>query len=166
MKKGDIKEAEVLSFIKHYTNNHGFPPSYREISANTGIKSTNSVKKYVDRLVDKNLIIKHDNKSRSLGFNKSEAKRQIINIPILGKVAAGTPILAEENIEDALVQKELSEKALRYLHELDEPYKEGFMLSVFGGFSLKDISSIFGKSESWARVTFYRAKQKLLEKMR
>lgn len=71
-----------------------------------------------------------------------------------------------ENIEDAFIQKELSESALACLHELEEPYKEVFMLSVFGGFSLKDISAIFGKSESWARVTFYRAKQKLLERMR
>ena len=70
------------------------------------------------------------------------------------------------SIEDAFVQKELSKKALHCLHELEEPYKEVFMLSVFGGFSLKDISTIFGKSESWARVTFYRAKQKLLERMR
>lgn len=70
------------------------------------------------------------------------------------------------SIEDAFVQKELSQKALLCLHSLEEPYKEVFMLSVFGGFSLKDISLIFGKSESWARVTFYRAKQKLLEKMR
>ncbi len=72
----------------------------------------------------------------------------------------------DRNIEEVFVQKELSQKALRCLHDLEEPYKEVFMLSVFGGFSLKDISSIFGKSESWARVTFYRAKQKLLEKMR
>lgn len=71
-----------------------------------------------------------------------------------------------EDIEDSFVQKELSQKALLCLHELEEPYKEVFMLSVFGGFSLKDMSSVFGKSESWARVTFYRAKQKLLERMR
>ncbi len=70
------------------------------------------------------------------------------------------------DIEESFLQKELSKKALSYLHDLEEPYKEVFMLSVFGGFSFKDISGIFGKSESWARVTFYRAKQKLLEKMR
>ena len=70
-----------------------------------------------------------------------------------------------KTVEEAFLQKELSEKALACLHELEEPYKEVFMLSVFGGFSLKDISSLFGKSESWARVTFYRAKQKLLERM-
>lgn len=72
----------------------------------------------------------------------------------------------EQNPEESFVQKELSEKALKCLHELEEPYKEVFMLSVFGGFSLKDISLTFGKSESWARVTFYRARQKLSEKMR
>ena len=70
------------------------------------------------------------------------------------------------SIEDSFAQKELSQKALRCLHRLEEPYKEVFMLSVFGGFSLKDISAVFGKSESWARVTFYRAKQKLSEGMR
>ena len=41
--------------------------------------------------------------------------------------------------------------------------EEVFMLFVFGGLSLKDISTIFGKSESWARVTYYRAKQKIME---
>lgn len=70
------------------------------------------------------------------------------------------------NIEESFLQKELSKKALACLHDLEEPYKEVFMLSVFGDFSLKDISAIFGKSESWARVTFYRAKQKLSERMR
>ncbi|MBP3414189.1 MAG: sigma-70 family RNA polymerase sigma factor [Clostridia bacterium] len=70
------------------------------------------------------------------------------------------------DIEDSFIQKDLSGKALSCLHELEEPYKEVFMLSVFGQISLKEISRIFGKSESWARVTFYRAKQKLIEKMR
>ena len=75
-------------------------------------------------------------------------------------------ICAPDCIEDAFIRKELSQKALLCLHELEDPYKEVFMLSVFGGFSLKDISKIFNKSESWARVTFYRAKQKLSERMR
>lgn len=70
------------------------------------------------------------------------------------------------DIEGSFEQKELTEKAFACLHELEEPYKEVFMLSVFGQLSLKDISKLFGKSESWARVTFYRAKQKLSEKMR
>lgn len=68
--------------------------------------------------------------------------------------------------EESYVQKELSQKALTCLHSLKEPYKEVFMLSVFGGLSFAQISTLFKKSESWARVTFYRAKQKLQEMMR
>ncbi len=69
------------------------------------------------------------------------------------------------DLEQHFVEKDLTEKALKCLHELDEPYKEVFMLAVLGQVSLKDISKMFGKSESWARVTFYRAKQKLSERM-
>lgn len=70
------------------------------------------------------------------------------------------------SLEESFARAELSQKALRCLHELDEPYKEVFSLFVFDGFSHRDIGSVFGKSESWSRVTFYRAKQKLLERMR
>ena len=80
-------------------------------------------------------------------------------------LASAENISHTDNVEEAFIQKELSQKALRCLHQLQEPYKEVFMLCVFGGFSLKDISALFGKSESWARVTYYRAKQKLLEGM-
>lgn len=82
------------------------------------------------------------------------------------------PLDSEKELEDTcstqvlFEQKEISQQALHCLHELEEPYKEVFMLCVFGGFSLKDISLLFCKSESWARVTFYRAKQKLSERMR
>lgn len=68
--------------------------------------------------------------------------------------------------EEAFINKELTSQAMDCLHRLDEPYKEVFMLCVFGQVSLKEISHLFGKSESWARVTFYRAKQKLSEEMR
>ena len=74
--------------------------------------------------------------------------------------------VGDDNVEDLFVRQEQVKEALSKLHTLEEPYKEVFMLSVFGGFALKEISSIFGKSESWARVTFYRAKQKLLERMK
>ena len=73
---------------------------------------------------------------------------------------------ASESPEEIIIEKELSEKAVACLNELDEPYREVFTLSVVGELSLKEISTMYGKSESWARVTFYRAKQKLLEKLR
>ena len=53
----------------------------------------------------------------------------------------------------------------RQLHALPEPYREVFTLRVFGDLSFKDIAGIFEKTESWAKVTYYRAKDKLIEKM-
>lgn len=83
------------------------------------------------------------------------------SVEIKEDITDDTPDLAE-----SFIQKELSKEAFAKLHELDEPYKEVFMLNVFANLSLNEISALFGKSESWARVTFYRAKKKLQEKMR
>ena len=82
--------------------------------------------------------------------------------PLENSVDAESPF----DTVDILENKELAQKAFSVLHSLEEPYKEVFMLSVFAGLSLKEISSLFGKSESWARVTFYRAKQRITERMR
>ena len=87
-------------------------------------------------------------------FNEQKRK-QPISQPISEN---STPDIAE-----LFEEKELAGRAFSALHALEEPYKEVFMLSVFGGLSLKDISAMFGKSESWARVTYYRAKQKIME---
>ncbi len=87
-------------------------------------------------------------------FNEQKRKQ-----PIAQRISSdSTPDIAE-----LFEEKDLADQAFSCLHALVEPYKEVFMLSVFGGLSLKDISAMFGKSESWARVTFYRAKQKIME---
>jgi len=54
----------------------------------------------------------------------------------------------------------------RHLHELEEPYREVFMLKVFGELRYEQIASLFGKKDSWARVIFYRAKLKLQERIK
>ncbi len=77
-----------------------------------------------------------------------------------------TSELNTPDIVDSFIDKELSAEAFAKLHLLEEPYKEVFMLSVFANLSLKEISTLFNKSESWARVTYYRARKKLMEKMR
>lgn len=124
MKKGDLKEAQILEFIKCYSAENGIAPSYREISVGVNIKSTNSVKKYVDRLVEKKLIVKHDNKSRSLNYiqTREELNQEMVTIPLIGKVAAGSPILAFENVEDKFI---LSKSIFNTNQEL-------FMLRVSG----------------------------------
>lgn len=74
-------------------------------------------------------------------------------------------ILVESTIEQSLLSKESVFNIHKELHSLDEPYKEVFMLRVFGDLSFSQIGSLFEKTESWARVTYHRAKMKLKERM-
>ena len=69
-------------------------------------------------------------------------------------------------LEEVLADEELLRQVHRIIHEMDEPYKEVFTLKVFGDLSFKDISSLFGKTESWARVTYHRARKKIIEMLR
>ncbi len=77
-----------------------------------------------------------------------------------------TMIQTVSDIAETAEIKALSAQAMDCLSGLDSPYREVFELGVFGGVSLKEISRLYGKSESWARVTFYRAKQKIMERMK
>lgn len=67
-----------------------------------------------------------------------------------------------ENIEQMISDSETSVRIHHLLHRMDEPYREIFSLRVFAELKFSDIGNIFGKSENWASVTFYRAKQKLI----
>ena len=71
----------------------------------------------------------------------------------------------EKSIIDKIIDSETNEKLLKIIHNLDEPYKEVFTLRVYGEVSFKQIGDIFNKTESWARVTFYRSKIKIKEKL-
>ena len=74
-------------------------------------------------------------------------------------------ILADSKFEQNLLSKESVFKIHKELHSLGEPYKEVFMLRVFGDLSFSQIGSLFEKTESWARVTYHRAKMKLKERI-
>lgn len=63
---------------------------------------------------------------------------------------------------ERLMDQETAFRIHQYLHEMPEPYKEVFSLRVFGELPFEQIAKLFGKSSGWARVTFYRAKQKIL----
>ena len=77
-----------------------------------------------------------------------------------------TELIPDKNdIELNFEDKETARKIHRVIHDLEEPYKEVFTLRVFGELSYRDIADIFGKSENWARVIYYRAKLKILEKL-
>lgn len=77
---------------------------------------------------------------------------------------ANVDLLAvRHSIEDSYCLKETATSAHRILSELDEPYKEVFSLRAFGELSFKQIADLFGKTETWARVTYHRARLKIKE---
>lgn len=101
MNKSDLneKEQKVLEFIISQVKDTGYPPSVREICKSVGFKSTCSAHQYIQRLTDKGYLEKSNLKMRALKVVEDE-KEDTIALPIIGKVAAGEPILATENIED------------------------------------------------------------------
>ena len=68
-----------------------------------------------------------------------------------------------DNIEQQLSDNDTAMRIHKHLHSLDEPYREVFSLRVFAKLKFDDIGKIFGKSGNWARVTFFRAKEKLIQ---
>lgn len=73
--------------------------------------------------------------------------------------------LSGESLEDHLLTKESAFEIHKALHRLSEPYKEVFSLRVFGELPFSQIGELFGKTESWARVTYHRARMKIKEEM-
>ncbi len=98
MKKSEQKMQDILNFMQKYIEDFGYPPTYREISVGVRLKSINSIKEYLDRLESNGYIKRQNSKSRSIEIVKP--KQNSINLPIVGEVAAGQPILAEQNIEN------------------------------------------------------------------
>ena len=70
-----------------------------------------------------------------------------------------------KSLEKSLMDSETSIRIHRILHEMEDPYKEVFQLRIFGELSFQQIGSIFGKTETWARVTYHRARIKIKERM-
>lgn len=93
----NVQEKRVFDYLKEQIREKGYPPSIREICAELNFKSTSSVHQYIARLAEKGYIDKGDLKTRAI---KIVGDEPTISIPIVGKVAAGEPILAQENIED------------------------------------------------------------------
>ena len=71
----------------------------------------------------------------------------------------------DKGIEEKLSDRDMSLRIHSIIHNLEEPYKEVFQLRIFGELSFKEIGSIFGKTETWARVTYHRARLKIKERM-
>ncbi|AIY83203.1 MAG: transcriptional repressor LexA [Clostridium baratii] len=123
MLEGKDKQSQIYEFLKNFTENKGYPPSVREICEAVSLKSTSTVHGHLKRLEKKGLIKRDPTKPRALEIVElSQPKREMINIPIIGDITAGTPILATENIQDTFTLP------IDYIKH----NKELFMLKVYG----------------------------------
>lgn len=99
------QQSRILEFIRSEVNSKGYPPSVREICQAVGLKSTSTVHGHLRRLEKKGYIRRDSTKPRAIELLDSSSdiisdKKEIAHIPVIGKVTAGEPILAVENIEE------------------------------------------------------------------
>ncbi len=105
MAQGKIskKQLEILEYIKSQILERGFPPAVREICEAVNLKSTSSVHSHLETLEKNGYIRRDPTKPRAIEIlddNFNLTRREMVNVPILGQVAAGEPILAQQNIEN------------------------------------------------------------------
>ncbi len=100
--KISAKQREILEYIKKEILNKGYPPAVREICEAVDLKSTSSVHSHLETLEKNGYIRRDPTKPRAIEImddNFNLTRREVVNVPIVGRVAAGQPILAEENVE-------------------------------------------------------------------
>lgn len=122
--KISAKQREILEYLKSEILNRGYPPAVREICEAVHLKSTSSVHSHLETLEKNGYIRRDPTKPRAIEIIDDDfnlTRREIVNVPIVGTVTAGQPILAVENLEG-------------YFPMLSEfmPKKETFMLKVKG----------------------------------
>ena len=136
------KQREILEYIKQEILNKGYPPAVREICEAVDLKSTSSVHSHLETLEKNGYIRRDPTKPRAIEIiddNFNLTRREVVNVPIIGNVAAGQPLLAVENIENYFpIPSEFM------------PNAETFMLNV--------------KGESMINVGIYDGDQILVEK--
>lgn len=118
------KQREILEYIKQEILNKGYPPAVREICEAVDLKSTSSVHSHLETLEKNGYIRRDPTKPRAIEIiddNFNLTRREVVNVPMIGQVAAGQPILAVENIDNYFPIP------AEYM-----PNKETFMLKVKG----------------------------------
>ena len=102
------RQNDVLTFVRRYTDSHGYPPSVREIGTAMGLTSSSTVHSHLAALERKGYLRRDPSKPRALEILRDGAGdqavpvRRAISLPIVGRITAGEPILADQNIEDYL----------------------------------------------------------------
>ena len=118
------KQERLLNFILDFHKEHGYSPSIREMAQGMGVSSPSTIKAMLDRLEAKGMLTKSSGRARSLTAVMQEEEDK--GIPVIGRIVAGTPVMAEENIEGYIPVKEFLRNS-----------NGGFFLIV-DGYSMQD----------------------------
>ena len=101
------RQAKILDYIRYVTKVRNYPPSVREIGEAVGLSSSSTVHNHLNQLERRGLIKRDPSKSRTVqlveGSDIEAKRRNSVAVPVIGNVAAGAPILAEQNVEDTMV---------------------------------------------------------------
>jgi repressor LexA len=101
------RQREILEFLRNHSRNHAYPPTVREIGQAVGLSSSSTVQNHLNALEQKGHIRRDPTKSRTVEVVGDEpaaaTASRSFSVPLVGRVAAGGPILAEENIEDHII---------------------------------------------------------------
>ena len=98
MAKIDEKLNQLYEYVSNFSNENGYPPTVRDICKDLSIKSTATAHYYLEKLKDRGLITKREDKKRAITVNNRN--NNSFQVPLIGTITAGTPILAVENFED------------------------------------------------------------------
>jgi repressor LexA len=114
------RQEKILDYIRDVTRKRSYPPSVREIGEAVGLSSSSTVHNHLNQLERRGLIHRDPSKSRTVQLVQKEPVREVrantVQLPIVGNVAAGVPILAEQNIEDQIsISAELAQEGWFFL---------------------------------------------------
>ena len=96
------RQQEIYDFVVSYAARHGYPPTVREIGEAVGLTSSSSVHAQLANLERRGLLTKDPTKPRAITLSDANRAEGVV-VPLVGRIAAGTPVLAEQNVEDHLV---------------------------------------------------------------
>ena len=94
------RRETIYKFIKEFLKDRGYPPSVREIGQAVGLKSSSTVHAYLDQMEDRGMIRRDPTKPRAIDLLEEKPWSNTVSVPLVGTVAAGVPIFAEQNIEE------------------------------------------------------------------
>ena len=144
---------QVYSYAVALTKN---PEQAEEIAQHTFVKALSSKAGYKGKASELTWLCSI---AKNLYYDELRRNQRISSL------GENLHISSEVDIEQAVSDSDMAFRIHLVLHKLEEPYKEVFQLRVFGELSFSQIATIFSKTESWARVTYHRARLKIQERM-